>query len=75
MVAAKKKPMWEGSKADDKADKAGAKKTGMSAAKYENSKADKKADAAGQKKLDAKGGKAKKGAKMPAWMDAMKKSK
>lgn len=42
---------WEGSRADKKTDKAGAKKAGVSLKKWEGSKADEKADRAAMKKL------------------------
>ena len=46
-----KKPKWEGSKADMKVDRAGAKKAGISQKSWEGSKADEKADRAGAKKM------------------------
>jgi hypothetical protein len=48
------KKKYDGSPADDKADKKHAKEHGESVKKWDASAADKKADAAGQKKLDAK---------------------
>ena len=45
---------YEGSAADERADRAGAKKAGMSLAKWEKSGADNKADAKGQKAMAAK---------------------
>lgn len=45
---------YEGSPADNRADHAGAKKAGVSLAKWEKSSADKKADAAARKKLRKK---------------------
>ncbi|MCX7178033.1 MAG: hypothetical protein NTX56_04420 [Proteobacteria bacterium] len=45
---------YEGSKADERADKAGAKKAGISLAKWEKSGADKRADVKGQKAMAAK---------------------
>lgn len=41
---------WEGSKADKKIDRAGAKKAGVSLKKWEGSKADKKADKKARKR-------------------------
>lgn len=53
-----KKPMtmkqYERSGADKRADKANAKKAGVSVKKWEGSKADEKADRAGLKKMNAK---------------------
>lgn len=53
-----KKPMtmkaYERSAADKKADRKGAKKAGVSVAKWEKSKADEKADRAAIKKINAK---------------------
>jgi hypothetical protein len=51
---AKKPARYEGSALDTKRDKAGAKKAGVSAAKWQGSKADEKIDRKGQAKLDAK---------------------
>lgn len=45
---------YEGSKADKKQDKAGAKKAGLSLKAYEKTAKDKKQDAAGQKKMGKK---------------------
>ena len=45
---------YEGSAADRRKDKAGARKAGKTMKQWEASAADRKADAAGQKKLDAK---------------------
>ena len=45
---------WEGSKADKKADKAGAKKAGVSLKKWEGSKADEAADRKAMKKRKKK---------------------
>ena len=42
---------WEGSAEDKRADKAGAKKAGVSVKKWEGSKADEKKDAAAMKKM------------------------
>lgn len=50
---------YEGSKLDEKRDRAAAKKAGVSMKKWEGSKADRKIDKAGQAKLDAKKRKAK----------------
>ena len=54
-----KKPMtmkkFEGSAADKKVDKAGAKKAGVSLKKWEGSKADVKADKTAMKKMGKKG--------------------
>lgn len=54
-----KKPMtmkkFEGSAADKKVDKAGAKKAGVSLKKWEGSKMDKKADKTAMKKMGKKG--------------------
>lgn len=46
--------VYEGSKADNAADKAGARRSGMSMKQWENSAADKKKDKAGQAKMSAK---------------------
>lgn len=48
---------YEGSRADNAADKRNAKKAGMSVKAWERSSADRREDAKGQKKLDAKKGK------------------
>lgn len=45
---------WEGSPADRKADKAQAKKAGMSEAEWERSSEDREADDKAQRKLDRK---------------------
>lgn len=45
---------FEGSKEDERKDKAGAKKAGMSMKKFEGSAADKKMDRAGEKKMGRK---------------------
>ena len=50
-----RKPRWEDSAADKRADRAGAKKSGMSVAKYERSAEDKRKDAVAQRKMDKKG--------------------
>lgn len=54
-----KKPMtmkkFEGSRADKKVDKAGAKKAGVSLKKWEGSKADVKADKSAMKKMGKRG--------------------
>lgn len=54
-----KKPMnmkkFEGSRADKKVDKAGAKKAGVSLKKWEGSKADVKADKTAMKKMGKRG--------------------
>ena len=50
----KKPRRYEGSPADEKKDRAGAKKAGMSMKDWEKSAADKRADAAGQRALDRK---------------------
>ena len=46
---------YEGSAADRRADKKGAKKAGFSMAKWERSAADRKQDAAGRKKMAKRG--------------------
>ena len=48
------KKCYEGSAADKKADKAHAKKAGVSLKAWERSEADKRADAKGQRKMDKK---------------------
>ena len=50
-----RKPRWEDSPADKRADKAGAKKGGTPVAKYERSAEDKRKDAVAQRKMDKKG--------------------
>lgn len=52
---------YEGSAADRKEDRKGAKKAGLSLKAFEKSGADKAKDKAGQKKLDAKAKRKKKG--------------
>ena len=49
------KKTYEGSAADKRADKANAKKLGMTQKAYENSAIDRKKDAAGQRKLNSRG--------------------
>jgi hypothetical protein len=56
---ARKPPQFEGSKADNRMDKRGAKKAGMSAAKFEGSAADKKMDAKGQAAMNKRFGRGK----------------
>jgi len=46
---------WEGSKEDQKVDRAGEKRTGMTHKQWEASPQDKKADDAARKKLEKKG--------------------
>ena len=48
------KGKWEGSAADRKIDRKGAKKGGMSMKAWEKSAADKKADAKGRKRMKAR---------------------
>lgn len=54
MATGKKTATYEGSAADKQADKANAKKYGMTQKAYERSAIDRKKDAEGQRKLNAR---------------------